>query len=427
MRTMTWRLPVWLAAAALGAGMVIAPGMSAYACGAEKPPAASDEITAGVERADVVRTAAKTSPVQVRTHPESLALKPGRSARLAVKVTNSGPKFTGKFEIGPNSASDGRGPSLTSIDIDRSTGGGWTELPTEGGMGRWWFIADGLTFRTGQTAVTFRVNVPAEATPGQRLRLEIRLSNAAGEPVARTSLQGTVTGAKPLLRATFPDRLRRGGPYREFDVAVRNPSATTLHRVQLQLVLVTRAAAPNDAFLMAKDVRLEKRVGRAWQRIALRNGDCDPSPGVVSAMISGPFDLGPSASRNLHLRIRLTDSTPAALRSGDYHVNVNSPDLEEDLLITGHFLIEPRRQSGGSGQPSSPPPAKPSAPAAPGSHTQPAAPGSWTAEAPKELAHTGAALLPLAGGLLLMLGGLGVLALARRRHPADRRLTRTGD
>jgi hypothetical protein len=237
-------------------------------------------------------------------------------------------------------------------------------------------------------------------------------------------LQGTVTGAKPLLRTTFPDRLRRGGPYREFDITVRNPSATTFHKVRLHLALDAYAPAPNEAFLVAKDVRLEKRVGRAWQRIALNNGRCDSG---VNATISGPFDLGPSASQKLHLRIRLADSTPAALRSGDYFVNMSSPDLAKGSSIRGHFLIEPRRQSGGSGQPSSPPPTKPSTPAAPGSHTQPAAPGSWTAEAPRKLAHTGVPLLPLAGGLLLILGGLGLLAVARLRRPTDRRLTRPGD
>jgi LPXTG-motif cell wall-anchored protein len=431
MKTMTRRLPVWLAGAALGAGTVIAvPSMPAYACGAENPPPASDGITARAEPADVVQTAAETSPVQVSAHPGSLALERGSAARFAVEVTNSGPEFTGKIAIAANSASDGLG--LPGISIDRSTGGGWTKLPMEGAAGTWWFAGDGLTFRTGQTAFTFRVNVSAKATPGQQLRFGIRVTNAADKPVAFTSIQGTVTGAKPLLRTTFPDRLRRGGPYREFDVAVRNPTAATFHKVRL---IVAFEAAPNNARgrLKAKDVRLEKRVGGAWQRMALSSdgdggcgGGCGCDSGVTS-MISGPFDLGPSASRNLHLRIRLTDSTPAALRSGNYVMDMISPDLEEVLSIDGRFLIEPRRQSGGSGQPSSPPATKPSIRAATDSHTQPATPGSQHTEAPSELPHTGASFLPFAGGLLLMLGGFGVLALVRRRRPADRRLTRAGD
>jgi LPXTG-motif cell wall-anchored protein len=421
---MTRRLPVWLAGAALGAGTVIAvPSTSAYACAAENPPAAPGGITARAERADVVRTAAEASPVQVSAHPGSLVLERGSAPRFAVEVTNSGPKFTGRIDIAANSASDGLG--LPGISIDRSTGGGWTELPMEGAAGTWWFTGAGLTFRTGQTAFDFRVNVSAKATPGQQLRFGIRVTNAAGKPVAFTSIQGTVTGAKPLLRTTFPDRLRRGGPYREFDVAVRNPTAATFHDVRL---VVAFEAAPNDARdrLKAKDIQLEKRVGGAWQRMDVRSEGgggcgcgCSWGPGST---ISGPFDLGPSASRNLHLRIRLTDSTPAALRSGNYAMDMISPDLEEVLSINGRFLIEPRRQSGGSGQPSSPPATKPSTPAATGSHTQPATPGSQHAEAPSELPHTGAAaLLPFAGGLLLMLGGFGVLALARRHQ-----LTRPG-
>jgi hypothetical protein len=66
---------------------------------------------------------------------------------------------------------------------------------------------------------------PGAAVPGQRLRVTAHVLDAGGAEVGATAFTATVTAAALQVRGTFPGEPRRGGPYREFDVVVRNLAA----------------------------------------------------------------------------------------------------------------------------------------------------------------------------------------------------------
>jgi hypothetical protein len=401
------RLPAWLAVPVMATGIVTAtPAMSAFACGAETTAYRVDQSTVVAAPAAAARAGSTVPAVQV-SGPGSLVLPAGTATPFAITVTNSGATFAGRiwFEV---SGGDDLGKPGITMEMSPA-GGGWKTLPDEGAMGRRYFTADDLTFQTGESSFGFRVTVAAAR---ERLGFRAELQGPTGQ-TASTGFSARVTEAepaKPRVRTTFPAKLERGGPWSEFGVTVGNPSTTTYNKLKVHLNLTALAQAPRKGrgYLAARDVRLEQRVGGTWQRVALHDGDCDPG---VSATLSGPSDLRPGASRNLKLRIRLADSTPKALRAGTYSLPVTVQEIDDAGAIAGRFVIEPRRAPAGGSQPpgaSKPKPTTTSSPA--GSNRPPVA-------EPTKLAHTGAVLLPLVGGAVLLLGGIGVLVYLRHRRP----------
>jgi hypothetical protein len=179
---------------------------------------------------------------------------------------------------------------------------------------------------------------------------------------------------------------------------------------------VTTTAPPTSTGrngLIPADDRLAERVGGAWTRLTVYPGDCDP---FLGAKLGGPFDLAPGAGRNLHLRMRVADSTPAQLRSVEYSV-IAAPKTGEAQSVWGHLVIEPRQAAIGSGYDGSatsgdapgastnhPAAASGAQPAAAGS--QPAALTSMPLEAAAHHANIGAVVLSLAGGITILLGGI---------------------
>jgi LPXTG-motif cell wall-anchored protein len=175
---------------------------------------------------------------------------------------------------------------------------------------------------------------------------------------------------------------------------------------------------PREAgHLSDADIRLERRSGGTWQRLAVHPG-CDP---VYSAALGEPFDLEAGGSRTLHLRIRLADSPATIPHPAQYYLGAGPAGNPDALsILSENFLIRPRQNSG-TGPAGRPAPTHGDGPAsaATAAAAYPAAP-TPPAAAPASLPHTGPPIWPLAGGIALLLGGTGALVAARRRHMGRR-------
>jgi LPXTG-motif cell wall-anchored protein len=407
------RLPVWWTGAAMvAAGLVIVAPGTASACGGQTGLASGG---AGLPAAG----SAGISAVQV-TGGGPVSVPAGGAASFGVTVANTGGRFGGSIELEVRTSGPSSIPALT-VELAGSRGDTktWTRLAEEGTPGARWFAAAGLSFQSGESSTEFRLGVPPDAV-GKRLRITAHVRDTAGRQVGAAIFDVTVTDAAVRVRSTFPAELRRGAGYREFDVEVRNRSTRTYHdvRASLSFTGLTGVPIPREAgHLSDADIRLERRSGGTWQRLAVHPG-CDP---VYSAALGEPFDLEAGGSRTLHLRIRLADSPATIPHPAQYYLGAGPAGNPDALsILSENFLIRPRQNSG-TGPAGRPAPTHGDGPAsaatAPAAH--PAAP-TPPAAAPASLPHTGAPIWPLAGGIALLLGGTGALVAARRRHMGRR-------
>ena len=404
------RLPGSLIGVAVAAaGLVIAtPGTPAFACGEQSRAAAGG---GGLQLASV----AGLSPVQV-SGPGSLNVPAGGAAPFSITVENSGRRFGGSIDLEVRTSGPSSFPALT-VELAGSNGGTttWRRLAEEGTPGARWFGSGGLSFQPGQTSTGFRLGIGPDAL-AERLRVTAHVRDTAGLQVGVTAFDVTVTGAAVRVRGTFPSELRSGAAYREFDVEVRNPSTRAYHdvRASLSLTGLTDAPSPQGAgHLSVADVQLERRSGGSWHRLTLRPG-CDP---VFSGTLAGPFDLEAGASRTLHLRIRLADSSATKPHPARYFLSAGpAGNADAQGSLDGNFLLRPR-------QVADPGPTSPPAPThSTGPTPDATAPASLPpAIEPASLHDTGPATWPLAGAIALLLGGIGALVVAARRWHLARR------
>jgi len=405
---------VWLTGVGVAAaGLVIAtPATPAFACGGQ---AGFSSGGTGLQATGVARL----SPVQV-SGPGRVNVPAGGAASFGVTVDNAGGRFGGSIDLEVRTSGPSILPAMT-VELQGSSGNvtTWKRLAEEGTPGARWFTADGLSFHPGQRSEGFRLGVQPEAL-GKRLRITAHVRDTAGRQLGATTFDVTVTDAALRVRSTFPAELRRGAPYREFYVEIRNPSTRIYHdvRASLSLTGLTGKPTPREAgFLSSADIRLELRSGGTWHRLVVRPG-CDP---VFSAALGEPFDLEANASRTLHLRIRLDESPATKPQPALYYLYAGpAGKLDAQGSINGNLLIRPRQISatesaGPTPTHSAGPTPRPTAPA-----THPAATTGPTVAAPDGLPDTGTAIWPLAGGIALLLGGIGALVAVRRRQPARR-------
>jgi LPXTG-motif cell wall-anchored protein len=413
MSELACRIPVWLTGLAVAAaGLVLGTrGPPAFACDEQAVVASGG----GLQLAE----AAAVSAVQVR-NPGSVRVPAGGSATFPITVVNTGGRLSGSVNLEVRTSDQSTIPAMT-VELADNSGDvkTWKALASEGTPGALWFTADGLSFQSGESGPEFRLGVRPKAL-GSRLRITAHVRDTAGRQVGATTFDVTVIDATVRVRGTFPAELRRGAAYREFDVEIHNPSTRTYHNVHASLGMTGLSAVPTPreaGDLSAPDIRLERRSGGTWHRLTVLPG-CDPAP---HAALAAPFDLEAGASRTLHLRIRLVDSPATKPHPASYSLYAGpAGNVDAEGSLSGEFLIRPRQLSLTDSPGPTPtrstastPPTTPPAADQPASTTPPTA-------APAILPNTGPAVWPLAGGIALLLSGIGALVAARRRHLARR-------
>ncbi len=264
------KAPMWLIGVAVAAaGIVIAaPAAPALACPGDQAWAASGG------KAGLLRTAVTTGLTSVQVSGGGRVNVPaGGTAPLTVTVVNTGGRFAGRIDLEVRAGDASGLPAMTmELQVNSAQTVTWRRLAEEGTAGARWFTVPGLSFQAGEVSTGFRLGVRPEAL-AKRLRIIAHVRDNRGREAGATTFDAAVTDAAIQVRGTFPAGLRRGGAYREFDVEVHNPSTRTYHKVGAGLAMTGLSAVPappEAGSLSAPDIRLERRYGGSWHRLAVR-------------------------------------------------------------------------------------------------------------------------------------------------------------
>ncbi|WP_344667004.1 hypothetical protein [Catenulispora yoronensis] len=411
-----------LRALARGLAAVLATGTAVAAAGAGVARAADNGSgpVATAPSAPATQTLSGVAVNGVRlelTLPKQLPVDlPGQqlaAREVDVAVDDAGGQgYTGTVDVSVTAEGSAAAhpPRVDQYDTDS---GSWRPVTAAAGGGAALTVAASVTVPAGGSA-----QVRLRVSPGTAVLDDVKVSAATNG----ASVVGSVPVTVPTFQSTGLTASVQAGTPDMVTGQLTNPTDVAYKHVPVKLYLKACPAPPGKCF-GAADVKLEARIGGAWQTVAVH---ADPSvTGGLSGTVFPDVSLAPGDSVQLAARMTLNSGAvavnPVPMAFGPAGLTVVDHGAAGGMLTVQPQAAPPPTPTSTAGSASSTtastaPSSTESSPSDPGSSTDPATP-SATSATPASDSPAVAAGTPTAGessssATILVAAGLFAVCLA---------------